>query len=246
MDGAIFPYAGSKWLATKYYPAPTGRIVELFAGSASYACRYPDREVVLVDRDPVIARLWRWLITASEDQVLSLPDIAVGQSVFDLNLDPEPRWLIGFCIHPGSTYPANRLSGWGNENPEKVWGPAKRARIAASLKQIRHWRVVEGNWFDAVDDSPATWFVDPPYQVSSVRASGTRRVNKYKYNDVDYVKLGATCRSLMGTVIACEADGADWLPFTPLADISWMGGKRKQELVWIGKREVSSVDAWME
>jgi len=236
MDGPIFPYAGSKWIATKYYPSPspTDRIVELFAGSAAYSCRYAKRDVTLVDRDPTIARLWRWLIAASEEEILSLPDIAPEQTVYDLDIVPEARWLIGFCIHPGSTYPANRLSGWGKSNPSKVWGPSKRERIAASLREIRHWKVVEGSWDTALDDAPATWFVDPPYQVSSKRQSGVRSVNKYKYNDVDYSALATACRSLPGRVIVCEAGDANWLPFEPLADVRWNPGARKQakEMFW--------------
>jgi hypothetical protein len=57
-------------------------IIEPFAGSAGYATGYPDREVVLVERAPHIAALWRWLISASVDEVdpyssAGAPDLAL-------------------------------------------------------------------------------------------------------------------------------------------------------------------------
>ncbi len=56
----FFSYFGAKWRLAPRYPAPAHRtIVEPFAGSAGYACRYPDHRVILVERDPVIAALLR-------------------------------------------------------------------------------------------------------------------------------------------------------------------------------------------
>lgn len=51
----FFSYFGGKWTLAPRYPKPEhGTIVEPFAGSAGYAIRYPDREVILVERAPVI------------------------------------------------------------------------------------------------------------------------------------------------------------------------------------------------
>jgi hypothetical protein len=45
---------------------------------AGYATRYPDREVVLVERAPHVAALWRWLISVSVDEVMGLTYVSVG------------------------------------------------------------------------------------------------------------------------------------------------------------------------
>ena len=58
-------YFGGKWRAAPHYPAPIhSTIVEPFAGAAGYSTRYPDRQVVLIDKDPVIVGLWRYLTRA--------------------------------------------------------------------------------------------------------------------------------------------------------------------------------------
>lgn len=71
-----FPLLGSKWNSVKHYPRPRcARIVEPFAGPAGYALRYYRSDVVLCERDPLIAGLWRWLIQARPADVLRLPDV---------------------------------------------------------------------------------------------------------------------------------------------------------------------------
>ena len=66
----FFCYYGGKWRAAPKYPAPEhDTIVEPFAGAAGYATRYPDRKVVLVERDPVIAGLWRYLTKVSPAEI---------------------------------------------------------------------------------------------------------------------------------------------------------------------------------
>jgi len=56
---SFFYFYGGKWLAAPRYPAPRyDTIIEPFAGSAGYSLRYPDKRVVLVERDPKIAATW--------------------------------------------------------------------------------------------------------------------------------------------------------------------------------------------
>src|SRR5690606_36487887 len=56
----FFGYYGGKWRDTpKHYTAPKhDLIVEPFAGSAGYALRYYNRDVVLVERDPILVTVW--------------------------------------------------------------------------------------------------------------------------------------------------------------------------------------------
>lgn len=97
--GPLFSYYGAKHRTAGLYPAPLhAAIVEPFAGSAAYACRYPDRAVTLIDADPIVAAVWRFAIGASEGDMRALPLIAPGQHVDELPVSQEARWLIGFWL----------------------------------------------------------------------------------------------------------------------------------------------------
>jgi len=101
----FFTYYGGKWRAAPRYPAPRySIIIEPFAGSAGYSLRYYDRQVVLVEKDPQIAALWRYLIKATASDFLNLPDVPEGMSVDDLNVCQEARYLIGFLSMPVQCY----------------------------------------------------------------------------------------------------------------------------------------------
>jgi site-specific DNA-adenine methylase len=72
----FFSFYGGKWRAAPYYPTPQfNRVIEPFAGAAGYSTRHHERDVVLVEADPVIAGLWRWLIAAPSSEVLALPAV---------------------------------------------------------------------------------------------------------------------------------------------------------------------------
>jgi len=67
-------YYGGKFRAAPHYPPPRHEtIVEPFAGAAGYACRYPDRNVILVEKYPVVAELWRYLIAVPSSEVRRIP-----------------------------------------------------------------------------------------------------------------------------------------------------------------------------
>lgn len=219
----LFSFFGGKWRLAPRYPAPAHRtIVEPFAGSAGYSCRYPDRRVVLVERDPTIAALWRWLISVPSAEVLALPLLEPGRVVPD-SVRPEAAALIGFWCNKAATYPRRRITGtWGERYPRQFWGPHIRARVARDVERIRHWKIIEGD-YTAAPDVRATWFVDPPYVgrqvVSRYRGGGAleRRAvgDRYRFGtrSIDYAELGRWSRQRRGLVIACEAAGADWLDF---------------------------------
>lgn len=209
-------YYGGKWRAAPRYPAPRyGTIVEPFAGAAGYSMRYPDRNVILVDKYPVICDIWRWLIRSSPADVLRIPCV---ESVDDLPAStPEgARHLVGFCLTASTHHPARNLSaglrkrahhGWA-----EGWSVEMRARVAAQVDAIKHWRVIEGDYTEA-PDIEATWFVDPPYnnKAGSHYPCGCDKI--------DFDALGQWCRQRRGQVIACENEGATCLPFRPFAQL---------------------------
>lgn len=225
----FFSYFGGKWTLAPHYPAPCvgDRIVEPFAGSAGYATRYPDREVILLEKAPLIASLWRWLINVSVDEVLGLPLDASDTG----HLPQEAQWLIGFWCARGRCRPARTLgSSWMKSGawPSSFWGERVRSRIARQVTAIRHWQIIDGDYSNA-PDIDATWFVDPPYV-------GARH---YLARVDSFSALGDWCRARRGAVIVCEQSGADWLPFVPFRQAKSISRGRYDEVIYSRERPTS-------
>lgn len=229
-------YFGGKWRAAPRYPAPLHRtIVEPFAGSAGYALRFADREVVLVEKNPVIAEVWRFLIGASRREIERLPPVE--------RLDELPastpegaRYLIGLAFGAGDTRPRQAVSpmvrrdgGWAR----------LRDRCADQVESIKHWRIVEGD-YTAAPDVTATWFVDPPYHVAGGRAKAAKDKGRVRYpfgaDAIDFAALGTWCRERRGQVLVCEQAGASWLPFEPLGLAQTVGRGHAGEAFWTNGR----------
>lgn len=227
----FFSYFGGKWRMAPLFPEPKhGTIVEPFAGGAGYSLRYSDRKVVLADRDPIIAEVWRYLIRVYPDEVLALPDLADGQTVDDLNVCQEAKWLIGFWLNRASTSPRRQPSAWARSGvrPNLFWGQMARRRIATQLNSIRHWKVYNCSFEEVPVFGAATWFIDPPYQVAG-------KAYRFGARAIDFDALGAWCRTRHGQVMVCENEGAKWLPFKFLANAKTQRtgtGKRSAEVWW--------------
>lgn len=224
----FFSYFGSKWMLARHYPAPShSLVVEPFAGSAGYALRHFERRVLLVDLNPTIAGLWRYLIGVSAAEILSIPvDV---DSMDDVHGCEEARTLVGFWLGRAQRAPSKTRTPWARDGrwPLCFWGDRIRDRIARQVEQIRHWEVLEAS-YDSAPVVTATWFVDPPYERQGRWYHGA--------SALDYAAVGAWCRSLPGQVIACENAGATWLPFetfrTARANSSRGNGRVSHEVVW--------------
>jgi site-specific DNA-adenine methylase len=226
----FFGFYGGKWRdALKHYPPPAhDTIVEPFAGSAGYALRFCDRKVILCDLDPVLAGVWSYLIKVRPQEILRIPDLASDQTVDDLDICQEARWLIGFWLNRGVATPRRKPSKWMRIKirPGSFWGERVRTTLARQVSAIRHWKVYNCSYVDAPAPKLATWFIDPPYQ---------RAGQHYRFGsaDIDYTALSTWCQQRKGQVMVCENQGADWLPFQPLASVKTTRSKRSKEAVWI-------------
>ena len=229
----FFTYYGGKWRIAKRYPPPQYKtIIEPFAGAAGYSLRYPDRKIILVENNPKLAALWRYLISASPQTIRSLPLIAHDgtQTVAELNVSPVEETLIGFWLNKGTVAPSKSPSAWMREGlrPKSFWGKEIRERIARQVPFISHWRIVEGDYTE-IANVEATWFIDPPYEkAGSLYVKSSAELN--------FTALSNWCRSRLGQTLVCENVGATWLPFTPFTVSKSLGGKhgknKSQEAIW--------------
>jgi hypothetical protein len=238
----FFCYYGGKWRAARRYPEPRhDTIIEPFAGAAGYATRYADRKVVLVERDPVIAGLWRYLTRVKSDEILSIPTTVEG-TVDDLKICEEAKWLVGFWCNKGASGPSKSPSKWmrSEVRPNSYWGPVVRAKLAAQVDHIRHWQVIEGS-YEQAPDVLATWYVDPPYQEAG---------KHYRCKFTDYAALADWCRSRRGQTIVCENVGATWLPFTPFEMAKSTPGAHgksySHEAIWLNDSGDTSGDVSLD
>ena len=230
-----FTFYGGKFRAAPHYPRPKfDSIVEPFAGAAGYSLRYHTLDVTLVEVDPVIANLWRYIIRETAEGFRRLPALVDG-SVDDLHVCQEARWLIGFWLNKGAASPCKTPSAWMRSGirPNSYWGQAIIDRLVRQAGLVAHWKVIEGDYALA-PNVRATHFVDPPYE-------GAGRL--YRYSDVDYARLGAWCRTRVGQTIVCENVGAAWLPFAPFREIKSTPGKRGKgrsaEAIWVSESDAS-------
>lgn len=227
----FFGFFGGKWRDTvKHYPAPAHDIiVEPFAGSAGYSVRHAHKQVILCEVDPVLAGIWDYLIHASSEEILAIPDVPLDGSVDDLDIPQEAKWLVGFWLNRGAASPRRSPSKWMRDRirPGSFWGERVRQTIARQLPYIRHWQIVQGSYENCPDVGEATWFIDPPYQKAG-------KHYKFGSDRIVYPSLAEWCRSRPGQVIVCENEGADWLPFRELADVKTTRTKRRsREVVWL-------------
>ncbi len=219
----FFSYFGGKWRLAPRYPAPLhDTIIEPFAGSAGYATRYHSRRVILVEKDPNVAGMWRWLLGASAGDIMALPEDREAAS-------GPARTLIEFNHNQATRY-LGHSRAWHegfHDHDAGTWCRAVRARIASQVDKVRHWRLIEGDYSSA-PDIEATWFIDPPYVNMDAEYAQGRA-------GIDFAALADWCRSRRGQVIVCENAGATWLPFRPFTQVK---GDRP-EVIWTNEAQAA-------
>lgn len=235
----FFPFYGSKWNIARHYPAPSADLViEPFAGSAGYATFYGCRKVCLVDADPIVAGVWRFLIKATAAEILALPDMPeVGDSVDNYTIPQEARWLIGFWLNRGSAQPKKSRTAYSarTDRAQLNWGKRAKQRIAEQLPALSEWSISEGS-YDTASSERATWFIDPPYG---------EKGRFYRVQFDRFADLAHWVKQRRGMTITCEGPGAKWLPFEPLGSFKSTKG-RAMELVHIGGEPSVGASATMD
>lgn len=219
----MFSYYGSKSKIVHLYPTPKfDKIIEPFAGSARYSLRFWQKDILLVDKYPVIVDVWNYLKNASEKDILGLPILKLTDKVEDFKqLSEIEKKLIGFNIKGGNSQPANKPSNFDgcNEKAQK----RMYQNIAKNLFKIRHWNIKLDS-YENIENENATWFIDPPYMFGGEHY-------KQSNKNLDFKQLGEWCKSRNGQIIVCENSKADWLDFKPI--IKMQGTIHKTtEVIW--------------
>lgn len=213
----MWSYYGNKSKLVNLYPEPNyDTIIEPFAGTARYALKYWNKQVILRDTNNVIISIWKYLQNASVKDIEALPELENKGDKLPEYLSQEEKWLLGFAMNRGSSQPKLSYSGWGARDREIT---RHKKRIVRDLHKIKHWDIQLGS-YDSIHNTIATWFIDPPYE----------KEGKY-YKDpskaIDYSNLADWCKERNGQVIVCETTTAKWLPFVPLTKSR---GRIKQEM----------------
>jgi hypothetical protein len=224
----FFTYYGGKYRLAPKYPKPKYcTIIEPFAGSAGYSLRYYYNEVILNDINPIIFGIWDYLIRVSEDEFNRLP--LEFDNISQLKICQEAKWFIGFWLNKAHIQPCIRPSTWmkSKTRPNSYWGENVRMYLGKQLQYIRHWKI-KNEHYEYLSNIEATWFVDPPYDSKAGKL--------YPYSDINYSDLAYHCKNWRGQVIACEQDGANWLPFRyfqkTLANPGSKGKGYSKEAIW--------------
>ena len=230
----MWGYYGSKSKIVDLYPKPMhNKIIEPFAGTAQYALKYFDRDVLLVDKYDVIVKLWKWLQQCSPSDVLSLPRLKCGENVDNFTWDcDEAKWLMGFIITGAPTMPKKTASKWKTiirPNTQDY----KLQYIADNLWKIKHWNIQLGDYSSIVNET-ATWFIDPPYQVGG-------EYYKHSSKNIDYASLADWCKERRGQVIVCGNTNDTWLDFKPLVDIHGAMKKSTECVCELNDRNITIV-----
>lgn len=205
------------------YPKPIhNKIIEPFAGSAQYALKYFENDVLLVDKYEVVTRIWQWLQKCSPKDILSSPQLKAGDNLHDFNFDcEEHKLLIGFIIGFSFTEPRMKATPYLNDRPKSY--NYRLNKIANNLFKIRHWKIQHGSYHD-IPNELATWFIDPPYQIGG-------EIYKESSKKINFDELATWCVDRAGQVMVCESSSANWLPFVPLRSQKVLSGQYK-EMIW--------------
>ena len=224
---SMFSYYGGKSKIAHLYPPPEcDTIIEPFAGGAGYSLLYPERQVILVEKNPAIAAVWRYLLETSLETVLRdvPPDVRRGTRVSTLLAPGSPGGLAALLASAASVgeagsycYADRAVTAFG----EKSW-PRLRERLKHFHPRIQHWKLIEGDYAEA-PDVEATWFVDPPYQ--------GRLGDRYFCKNVDYKALAQWVQGRKGQVVVCENEGATWMKFKPVKAVRNLKN-RSVEVAW--------------
>lgn len=221
----MFSYYGSKSKVVNYYPPPKfNKIIEPFAGSARYSLKYWQNNVTIVDKYKVIIDVWKYLQSASKNDILGLPKLQKGDDLNNFNLTQPEKDFLGFLICAGVSQPVKKVASFEGIGINR----GMIEKTANNLHKIKHWIIKQGDYED-LENEEATWFIDPPYQFGGEHY-------KESSKNLNFKDLAEWCKSRNGQIIVCENTKATWMDFKPMKQIQGAGNTDTTEAIWSNYR----------
>jgi hypothetical protein len=144
----FFSYAGAKFReAVLLGPPRYNHVIESFAGSAAYSCVWEPAQVTLIEANPVVCGVLKFLQRVSPDEIMRLPSNISHVDELPPWVCEEERNLIGFWFDAGLAAPSLRRCNWGH-NPNRhsfYWSETVKHRLASQVDRIGHWNIVWGS-----------------------------------------------------------------------------------------------------
>lgn len=229
----MFYYYGGKARYAGKYRAPEHRfVVEPFAGAGGYSLHHLIRGnidgALLIEKDPRVVELWHRLLRMTPADVLDLRPPEAGEYTTDF------LWMT-----LAASNALAKIPGYGFSVRAAATAATMLTRIAKLLPLVQGKIIVVEGSYETAPDIRATWFIDPPYQSTGLHplSRGNGYAAGCDSTAMDFAALARFCRSRRGTVIVCEYEGADWLPFHRLhAGFNSIGRRDTHELVWERKQ----------
>ncbi len=217
----MFYYFGRKARLAPLYPEPQyDCIIEPFAGSMAFTLHHKPDSAIGIEIDANVHAVWHKMTALTADEIAAYPEPVEGERTFD-------RWSMMAAGSHGTSRASSYL--WTERMSRDF---KKQRRMAAANVGYAAGIDYRLGSYEMLPNYEATWFVDPPYQ---------HKDRGYRREGLDYAALAEWCRTRKGLVIVCEQQGADWLPFTPLADIRGTTNKRTTEMVWCNEAVAEAV-----
>jgi hypothetical protein len=132
----MWSYYGSKSKIVGYYPEPNkDLIIEPFAGSARYALKYWERNVMICDKYERLINIWKYLQVASVRDIENLPILKRGENLNNFQfICKEEKDLLGFMIQAGVNAPRLTCTEAGVRNQKTA-----KKNILNNLHKIKLW-----------------------------------------------------------------------------------------------------------
>jgi hypothetical protein len=220
----MFPYYGTKRSIIELYPIPIhNKIIEPFAGSATYSLKYYEKEVELYDINKTIYDIWNYLIyEANPDRILEYPLVELGESINTdkfKHMTNVEKDLLGFFIRSGSTRPSRTVSRHKNYNK---WNERTRKELSENVKKVKHWKIYNMDYNDIIINNKNTYFIDPPYEVGG----------EYYYNKkINYSNLKDWIYNRKGQIIICENNNSKWIEDLQELKKCYQNGRMNIEMI---------------
>jgi hypothetical protein len=103
----FFLFYGGKWrLAERLGPPQRDHVIEPFAGSAGYSVFWEPKKVTLIERDPLVYGVWKYLQRVSPAELKRLPSNISDVDDLPSRVCDEAKSLVGFWFNHGLAGPA--------------------------------------------------------------------------------------------------------------------------------------------